>query len=258
MTVLRLQNLQIPDCEDIVEQGFYEWGRGYPADALEPPWQEASLDRKRIIVSRGYALYEGLPVQRGNDIGLMEIYFSVGVNSYVILYDAVRFLTLTDAARPLLARIPDGVALEEGTDEQIDAAAQLIDLFSTASHIDRGKATKVLYKKRPEFIPVIDSIVSHFLWKNFPHLLTQQSSNRDVLRLFRHILMAQIRPLSQVKSSLKEKGLSLSTGRLLSYLIWLEWRKRDAEAIRTLWGTDILKEAKMKAQQMWEQQRSEE
>ncbi len=70
--------------------------------------------------------------------------------------------------------------------------------------------------------------------------------------------MAQIRPLSQVKSSLKEKGLSLSTGRLLSYLIWLEWRKRDAEAIRTLWGTDILKEAKMKAQQMWEQQRSEE
>ncbi len=51
MTALRLQNLQIPDCEDIVEQGFYEWGRGYPADTLEPTWQEASLDRKRIIAS---------------------------------------------------------------------------------------------------------------------------------------------------------------------------------------------------------------
>jgi Family of unknown function (DUF6308) len=188
----------------------------------------------------------------------MEIYFSVGVNSYVILYDAVRFLTLIDAARPLLARIPDGIALEESTDEHIDAAAQLIDLFSKAPHIDRSKATKVLYKKRPEFIPVIDTIVGNFFRKNFPHLLIEKSPSIDVLRLFRHILMTQIRPLSQIKSTLEEKGFCLSTARLLSYLIWLEWRKRDQESIWTLWSTNILKEARTKAQQMWEQQQSEE
>ncbi len=36
MTALTLQLLQIPDCEGAIEQGYYDWGRGRPADSPVP------------------------------------------------------------------------------------------------------------------------------------------------------------------------------------------------------------------------------
>lgn len=256
MTSFRLQNLYIVDCESIIEKGFYNWGQVQRKKSSENPWDEATSEDRRISALRGYSLYEGLPVQRGNDLSAIEVHFSRGINSDVMLNDVVRFVSRADEARPLLEQIPDGVRLEEGTDAQIDAVAKLIELFSSEdhNHIARGKTTKVLYKKRPEFIPVIDSVVSHFLWTNFPHILSQSAPHAKVLRLYHDILATRAYDLQQIQSSVLAGGFYLSTARILSYLIWLGWRERaqKQESIRSVWKTDNLQEAKTKASNSWQ------
>ena len=126
--------------------------------------------------------------------------------------DAVRFLLRADQAEPLLAHIPDEALLENGTDEQIAAAGELIDLFDNAYQLGRGKVTKVLYLKRPGFIPVIDPVVGDFLWKNFPFLLRQSSSTERVLRVYQMLLQARTGVLDAVRAGhLAELGIAQVT-----------------------------------------------
>jgi hypothetical protein len=262
MTALTLQLLHISDCETAVERGYYDWGRGRPADSPEPDWDAASPGQRRQTVLRGYGLYDGLPAQRGNRLGPLEVYASTGINSRVVLLDAVRFLLRADQAEPLLARISDETLLEHGTDEQIAAAGDLIDLFDDAYQLGRGKVTKVLYLKRPGFIPVIDSVVGDFLWKNFPFLLRQSSSSRVVLQVYQLLLQTQAGALHSIRAGLAERGFRVSAARLLSYLVWLGWRGHvDAygfgRSLQTEWQAGSVAEARAKVQEMWRRQLEE-
>lgn len=67
MTSLRLQNMFIADCEDLVEQGFYDWCKKWSIDSPPPDWQDAPLQVKRGVALMGYKIYEGIPQQRGNE-----------------------------------------------------------------------------------------------------------------------------------------------------------------------------------------------
>jgi hypothetical protein len=152
VTALALQLLQIADCEGAIERSYYDFGCGRPTDSPEPDWDAASPAQRRQIALRGYGLYDGLPAQRGNRIGPLEVYACTGLNSRVVHLDAVRFLLRADQAEPLLARIPDQALLEDGTDEQIAAAGDLINLFLGAYQLGRAKVTKVLYLKRLSYL----------------------------------------------------------------------------------------------------------
>lgn len=242
MSELRVQTLCVPDCVAAIERGYYGWGQGRPADSPEPSWEDATPKQRHDIALRGYSLYDGYPAQRGNEISAAEICTSVGINSRVVLNDVVRFLVRADEARPLLARIPDDARLEQGTDDQIAAAGDLIDLFASAFEICRGKATKVLYKKRPAFMPILDSVVADFLWKNFPHDLRGNSPVDHVLRLYQQLLRERAPVLERTQTRLAGKGFRLSTSRVLNYLIWLGWRRNVGRAgfgapITKVWAT---------------------
>jgi hypothetical protein len=260
--MLRLQQLEFADCEAAIERAYFDWGSEWTKGVQHPDWTAATPDVRRRIALRGYNLYDGFPVQVGNEIGLFEIYASVGINSGVIANDVVRFLARANKARPLLAMIPDDARLEAGTDEQITAAAKLIELFSEASWIGRGKTTKVLYKKRPAFVPIIDSVVGDFLRKNFPYRLREVSPITDVLHFYRELLVARSQPLEHIKANLRKQGFLLSRSRVLNFLIWQGWRDRVDKfgvgpPIRKVWGALNLPDARSKACEMWEAQNCE-
>ena len=59
MTSLRIQRLNIPDCESAVERSYFDWGRGWAEDALDPDWDGASPEVRQHIMLRGYAAYDG-------------------------------------------------------------------------------------------------------------------------------------------------------------------------------------------------------
>ena len=269
MTRLHIQTLEIADCEARIERGYFDEGCVSDGPSPEPDWDEASCEKRKGIARRGYALYDGFPCQPGNEVGLPEIYSSIGINSRVLSYDAARFLRCAPDARLLLAKIPDQARLEESSGEQIEAAAKLVDVFTHESQIGLGKATKVLHKKRPEFIPVIDSVVCDFLHRNFPYCISEKPCTMDILSLYKTLLIECSRTLSQVQEVLVQRGFALSTARVLDFLIWLEWRwlgsrsfdkplpSGESKSITEVWETSGLGIARVAARNQWERQRRE-
>lgn len=260
MTALRIQKMAIDDCEQTILRNYFDWGRGNATDSQEPSWDDADEATRAMLQRRGYDFYDGYPAQPGNDIGAAEIFVSVGINSRVILNDACRLLARAEPARPLLARIPDDACLEHATDDQLDAAAELLKLLEEAEYIGRGKVTKVLHKKRPAFIPVIDSVVGDFLWKCFPWVIDGAATQREVLTLFRTLLVGHSQALVAVRAHLATQGFRLTTVRVLDYLLWLGWRNRVDKfgfglPITDVWKADGIGEAREKARQSWEAQR---
>lgn len=235
MTALTLQLLCIRDCERAIERNYYDWGRGRAADSPEPDWDTAAPAQRRQVAIRGYELYDGVPPQYGNRIGPLEVYASAGINSHVVLLDAVRFLLRAEEAEPLLARIPDNALLETGTDDQIAAAGELIDAFDDAHQVGRGKATKVLYLKRRGFIPIIGSVVSDIIRKNFPFLLRQTSATVLVLQVYRLLLQTEAADLGSIRANLAERGFRLTAARLRTYLTWIGWRDHVGRSLQTEW-----------------------
>ncbi len=262
MTQLLLQKLTIPDCEATVERSYYDWGRGWPEDSPEPDWHRTDANLRMTIARRGYMLYDGWPPVYGNDIGALECYVSVGINSRVILNDAVRFLVRAREATPLLAQIPDRARLEDATKEQIDVAAELIDLFAAVPNLGRSKVTKVLYKKRPAFIPVVDSVVDDFMWKNLPHLISSSSGTREILLAYQHMLRTRKPALGKIQANLAAKGFDVSIARILSHVIWSEWYPRmrsdmSGPTFKEVWGTADMATIRQSAQRQWEAQSRE-
>ncbi|MDO8684117.1 MAG: DUF6308 family protein [Armatimonadota bacterium] len=262
MTALRVQQFAISECEDRIEQNYYDWGRERDAKTwLSPDWDNASPDERQRIAQRGYGLYDGCPTSPGNRLSSTDLWVSVGFRSRVVEFDAVRFLARADVAEPLLASIPDGTTLDCATDEQIVAAAELIRLFAGAPQIGLGKATKVLHKKRPDFMPVLDSVVSDFLWKNFPHTLNQGSPLEDTLALYRTIFIMYHSLVEDVRNGVARRGFALTNLRVMDWILWLGWRQpfdpQDVEygfgkSLRVVWEVSSVGEARSKARDMWE------
>ena len=257
MSLLRIQTLCVSDCVLAVEREYYEWGRNKLDHAPEPPWEEAPPEERRAVSRRGYSLFDGCPTSPNDEIGPTEVYTSMGVASRVMLNDAIRLLVRADRARVLLSRIAPDATLEDATEDQIGAAEALIDLLSQAPKIGRGKATKVLHKKRPSFMPILDSVVCDFLWKNFPHVVRQGPSGGGYVRLFREILLARRAALESLQVTLASRGLTLSTTRVLDFLIWLGWRGRAVLSIKDVWKVASIGAARAKARESWEAQRGE-
>lgn len=260
MTSLHVQQLQIDDCESTIQQGFYQWGSN-TKDPHYLVWEKASLELRQKTVKRGYDLYEGLQAPPGNTITAIEVYLSIGANSWATVYDAIRYVACSDEAQPLLARLPQQLTLERATDTEVSITVQLIDLFRGKYQIQLSKATKFLYKKRPNLIPMIDSSVSLFLEQNFPFRLEEELPTQQVLLLFREIVQRFSQPLANITANLSRDELNLSKTRVLSYLIWLEWTKRSGgldslkkrrSATMSLWQVSSIAEAKRLAQQAWE------
>lgn len=269
MTRLHIQTLEIADCEARIERGYFDEGRVSDGPSPDPDWDEASCEERKGIARRGYALYDGFPCQPGNEVGLPEIYSSIGINSRVLSYDAARFLRRATEAMPLLAKIPDRTRLEDSSRDQVEAAAELVDLFTREHLIGRGKATKVLHKKRPAFIPVIDDVVFNFLWRNFPYRISENSSMKDILLIYKMLLEECSDTLGRVQAVLVQRGFALSTSRVLDFLIWLEWRwlgsRSSVEPLPTgayktieeVWEISDRGIARVVARNRWERQRRE-
>ena len=257
MSDIRIQKLELTNCEDKIERNYYDWGRERSkAGWADPTWENATTEQKRAVSLRGYALYDGCPAPQGNDITAAEIWATVGFRSRIVELDAVRILARANKVPPLLARIPDDARLEDATADQIAAAGEIVRTLK-AHQVNVAKITKMLHKKRPAFMPALDSVVFDFLCKNFPHIVKQASSLEDLLHLCQSILRTYIGPIQKIRAYLADRGFPLSNARVLDWILWIGW-KRPVDSygfgkpIVRIWGTSSLAEARAKAQEQWE------
>jgi Family of unknown function (DUF6308) len=130
---------------------------------------------------------------------------------------AVRSMFNEDADRisTLLRNIPVDLDLWDATDEQLKAASELYLVFYGYGGLKRTKASKLMARKRPRLIPIIDSVVTKLLPSLGDKSLNSWHELRSVLQdPSRRDQVETLRP-----DDLGPEGIS--TLRLLDTALWM-------------------------------------
>lgn len=247
--------LELPDCAPLLLQAYFEWGH---QEGVDPAPDTLGDDQQRRFIKRGYGLYDGYPVPCDDEITIGDVCASITINSYIVLPDVRRFLSRRQEISALLQDVAPDLCLLNASENLIDQIGDLVDTLSEIEHIGFGKVTKVLHKKRPKLIPVIDGYVLDALHKNFPWLMrgSAQRSFSQVLRVYRNAQRHVQELLLQLTVQLRqEQEIDLTEGRALSYLIW-NWRRQFERlkrpcTLRAFWGS-AGQAGRDAARDMWE------
>ena len=125
-----------------------------------------------------------------------------------------------------LTRIPSDCDLSQ--DELPDALAQLFAAIMSKD-VKLARATKILHKKRPKLIPILDSVI-----QKYAHKVSQSSLEYadDVKRamIYCQVMQKELKhsskALSAIQKNIAKEGIRLSKVRILDILIWK--KKSDA------------------------------
>lgn len=188
------------------------------------------LQRLLRFCREEYPYYDGIVDLDPDHVTPVDVLATISVNSFV--RDATRVRTvhrgLASQCDSILARIPSGADLL-AYDFSLQAFEQLIHAAVQAPGVLVAVATKVLHRKRRDFIPMLDSVVmGHYLRAaNHPEWieLGQQKAQAarvavEAVRGFREDLWRCAAELSDLQSHLAGDGFPLSKVRILEILIW--------------------------------------
>ena len=139
---------------------------------LADPWILMSRMREE---PDWYPVYDGVPDFPDDDLGSCEITLSIMLNSGIRTDEATE-LFLKAARDPLVSSLLHrlrGIELQDAEYAHLVAFAELIDRLRVKG-VALSTLSKILHKKRPGFIPVLDSIVQD----HYRHILRKGLSGR--------------------------------------------------------------------------------
>ncbi len=121
-----------------------------------------------------------------------------------------------------LRRIPGDLALTEPDDAiRWDALHDLYEAFGGISGVGLAKATKALHKKRPQLIPMLDSVVAGYL-RSVDEIPVGGFADEalGLTRSYKVDLDANADVLTSVQHGLGEHGYTLGLCRILDLYTW--------------------------------------
>jgi len=179
--------------------------------------------------SSEFQLYDRLGARPDNRIGLFDILASVLVNS--MLNTAEKVSAIWNERRGIeeaLARVPRDASL---LSEQVpwQALENLMRAALDVRFVGLGVATKILHKKRPHLIPVMDGFVEKYYASAYPDVAEPTPDEAErFMRIVRHF-QAELKgcqeKLEQLLRIPKRWRCYVSLVRLLDVLIWIEKEK---------------------------------
>ena len=175
-------NLQLPNGEKIID-----------------------ADQKLVAAMRyEYELYDGIDVRQDSALTLFDILLSVMMNSR--LDTAAKVHTIWDGKRPVeeaLSTVPADISLQ---DENVpwEQLEQLFDAFCGIKYAGPAVTTKILHKKRPKLIPILDRVVQTCIgdFNSEPPLPRGSSQGQHLVRSvkgFRHVMLGCIEDIEKLR-----------------------------------------------------------
>ncbi len=193
---------------------------------LADPW---ALIRRMREEPDWYPVYDGAPEFFDDDLGPCEITLSIMLGSGIRSDEATNLFVkaASDPLVPCLLRRLRGVELQEAKYEHLAAFAELIERLRVEG-VALSTLSKILHKKRPHFIPVLDTEVQYYylrdaLRKGFPGRWkgrTEPKEAMTVLWLMQGDLVHSSREIECLRQQLESSGMKFTRCRLLSHLIW--------------------------------------
>ncbi len=124
---------------------------------IRKPWD--SLHR---YMEYRYPLYDGVGIARDNQLGPVEIALSVMLNSQISGNTAQSIFEIREKVDAGLAEIPDANLIDVGAEKEIPGEVGIRRAVKAMCKLRRVKlstCTKILHKKRPGLIPILDRLV---------------------------------------------------------------------------------------------------
>lgn len=122
-----------------------------------------------------------------------------------------------------LAGVPPSASLAEPDDEiPWRALEELMRAIGGIPEVGLPRQTKVLHKKRPALIPILDSVLETYL-RRVDGLRRTGDGARDAIELVRSYkreLDANLVAIQTLRSELRQRGIDLTECRLLDLFLW--------------------------------------
>ena len=175
------------------------------------------------FVKNEWEIYDGQPNAQDSILSLFDILVSVSMNSRLDTADKVR--SIWDGRRDVekaLVAIPVDARL---TDEKPpwDALANLFEVFCRISYAKEAVSTKILHRKRPSLIPIVDRVIGIYVNKvrgSDPVGKCLGKRLADQVRVFRDVLIESLPRVSELSAVASQAGYPITNVRTLEILIW--------------------------------------
>lgn len=208
-------------------QTFVELKSGLRVELGEP------IDR---FFEEEWAYYDGLPDRDPMHILPDDVLATVAMNSFVNDAAKVRSVHrgIAEACDPVLTLIPADADLLS-FDPELELAKSLFDAACGVRGVLMPVATKVLHRKRPAFIPMLDNVLveAYLDATGMGNLRAKTQDGKTaggvgvtVLRAFRQDLAGALDPLSEKLSLLDAAGAPVTAVRLLEVAVWIATEPR--------------------------------
>lgn len=200
MTTIHLQiSHRITDCEERVQR--------YCTDPRDP----------------SYYKYDCADVPADDELRKEDIQVANLMRARMSAEVIAKILARNDSIESRLIRIPKESMLERELPTK-----ELKELFDSIlmPNVRMARATKILHKKRPELIPILDSVIQEYARQvrsknpDGSHPRSQAELATEYCQILKRDVDDNRHSLKAVRENLKQKGIHLSELRILDILIW--------------------------------------
>jgi hypothetical protein len=204
------------------------------AEIILPSGVRAWVDEtSHVLFGRNeWPYYDGIPDRDPNRILPDDVQVTVSMNSFVSNANAVRDVHrgLARYCDPILRDIPVDADLAT-YDPDLSTARQLFDAACAPRGVLLAVATKVLHRKRPGYVPMLDSVIiaAYADATGKPNYKGLAAGNKEkagsagtyVMAFFRQDLMAVRGDLAPIHDKLRSIGAPMTPVRLLEVAVWM-------------------------------------
>jgi Family of unknown function (DUF6308) len=197
---------------------------------------ERPTERLLRFCAEEFEYYDGIPSDAPERVTPVDVLVTISVNSFINNATRVRSVhrALAESCDPLLARLPTTATLLDA-DAPIQQVCDLLHAAVQAPNVLLSSVTKVLHRKRPALIPMLDNVVLGYymrslgqarLWSKTQDKRHAAAVGQTVLNAFRADLLATQDSLERLRGEIAHHGYPLTLVRVLEILVWTEVEER--------------------------------
>jgi len=188
------------------------------------------FDRLLNFCTNEYDTYDAVPIPQDNTIGVFEIVLTTSVNAGLTANTVAEIYRSRRVIEQALSQIAPNASLLD-PDWPRQAVVDLLDAACSIRGVWLAVATKVLHKKRPGLLPMLDSVVlGHYFGqyrKRYERWPATGEVGATAMDRFRTDLVSVAPQINSLVNALRRNhGYSLTPTRALEILVWMRLQTR--------------------------------
>jgi Family of unknown function (DUF6308) len=182
-------------------------------------------EKFEYLLKSGYREYDLAPVEQDCELRAQEASLCVWLNSRISGNDLAKIWESRRQIELALQDVPNDVDLLGLADSRFadlaNAVLRLV-ILTSCHRVRLSKVTKILHKKRPLLIPILDNVITDYYDDGLlaGHRFAENQRSLEHLRSFRNDLESVGKEVRSIKVSLSNMGTELTHCRIAEFLIW--------------------------------------